>query len=136
MSYSPSSSVAKNGAKNNVAQKTPHDKSARILDELTQIIKVRAQENNPASSWTATLLAKGKPAIAQKLGEEAIETIIAALDDKGKDKNALIHESADLLYHLLVLWHACDIDPHEVWHCLEGRKQTSGIQEKEGRHDK
>ena len=76
------------------------DINAEILDRLFNVVESR-KDSDVDASYTAKLLAAGTPKIAQKVGEEAIETVIEALADKdGK----IAEESADLLYHLLVLW--------------------------------
>ncbi len=102
---------------------------ATILDRLFATIESR-KGADPSSSWTAKLLAGGPEKVAKKLGEESTETIIAAL---AQDKAALANESADLLYHLLVLWAAKGIAPEDVWQALQARKGTSGIEEKASR---
>jgi len=81
-------------------------------------------------SYVASLFAKGSSHIARKLGEEAVETIIAA--ESGKKKH-LVSESADLLFHLLVLWAAKGITPDMVMEELKQREGTSGIEEKKSR---
>jgi phosphoribosyl-ATP pyrophosphohydrolase len=85
---------------------------------------------SPDSSYTAKLLAAGPEAVARKLGEESLEAIIEAV--KG-DSAALTRESADLLYHLLVLWEAAGLSPGAVAAELTRREGTSGIEEKRGR---
>ncbi|WP_026986846.1 phosphoribosyl-ATP diphosphatase [Fodinicurvata fenggangensis] len=100
-----------------------------VLDELYEVIAAR-RNADPEISYTAKLFAKGETKIAQKLGEEAVETVIAALKE---DRAALASESADLLYHLLVLWAEKGIDPEEVWNKLQDRKGTSGLAEKAAR---
>lgn len=102
------------------------------LDRLFGVIKSR-RGNSPESSYTAKLLARGRGEIARKLGEEACETIVAALDETD---NEVISESADLLYHLLVLWAEMDIDPADVWAELQRREGVSGIDEKNARPKK
>ncbi|ABG33043.1 phosphoribosyl-ATP pyrophosphatase [Roseobacter denitrificans] len=94
---------------------------ATILDRKTA---------DPASSWTAQLLSKGPEKCAEKFGEEAVEAIIEAV--KG-DRDALTGEAADVLYHLLVMLAACDVDLKDVLAELERRQNTSGIAEKQGR---
>jgi phosphoribosyl-ATP pyrophosphohydrolase len=99
-----------------------------VLDRLFATIAAR-RGSDPAISYTAKLLSEGTPRIAQKLGEEAVETVIAAVEgDRG-----LVGESADLLYHLLVLWADAGVAPAEVWSALEARMGTSGIAEKNSR---
>ena len=101
-----------------------------VLDRLFETVESR-RGAAPETSWTARLLAGGVPAAAQKTGEEAVETILAAT---AGDADALAAESADLLYHLLVLWAACGIAPDRVWRELERREGTSGVAEKAARN--
>ncbi len=102
---------------------------ARVLDELYRVIEDR-RGADPESSYTAKLFQDGVEAIAGKVGEEAIETVVAALSER---PDALADESADLLYHLLVLWAAKGLKPSEVWAELEARQGTSGLEEKAAR---
>jgi phosphoribosyl-ATP pyrophosphohydrolase len=81
------------------------------LDDLYTVIASR-KGGNPEESYTASLFDKGIAKIAQKVGEEAVETVI---DGVSGPKERVISESADLLYHLLVLWAARDIKPDEIW---------------------
>lgn len=92
------------------------------LDRLYAVIESR-RGGDPAHSRTARLFAKGTPKIAQKVGEEAVETVIAAL---AEPRERLIAESADLLYHLLVLWAAQGVAPDEVWAELDRRAAEPG----------
>jgi phosphoribosyl-ATP pyrophosphohydrolase len=85
---------------------------------------------SPDTSYTAKLLAAGPAAVARKLGEESLEAVIEAV--KG-DTAALTRESADLLYHLLVLWTAAGLTPEDVAAELTRREGTSGIEEKRNR---
>jgi phosphoribosyl-ATP pyrophosphohydrolase len=96
------------------------------LDRLVATIASRAG-GDPKLSHTAKLLGKGVSKIAKKLGEEAVETVIAAVEG---DKQHTIDESADLLFHLLVLWQAQGIAPAEVMAALQAREAMSGIEEK------
>lgn len=91
---------------------------------------VARKGGDPSTSWTSKLFAKGRGKIAQKVGEEAVEVVIDAT--KG-DKTGVVKESADLLYHLSVLWADMDIRPDDVWAELEAREGTSGIVEKASR---
>lgn len=100
-----------------------------VLEQLYQVILSR-RGADPTQSNTARLFAKGKKKIAQKLGEEAVETLIEGV--KG-DKDGVVSESSDLLYHLLVLWAALDVKPDEVWAALRAREGISGIAEKASR---
>jgi len=81
------------------------------FDRLCAVVASR-KTADPKDSYTARLYAKGVAKIAQKVGEEAVETVI---DGVAGPKDRLISESADLLYHLAVLWAARDVDPSEVW---------------------
>ena len=102
------------------------DTTAAILDYLFDVIKSR-QGGDPKASYTAKLLACGTPKIAQKVGEEAVEVVIEAMKvDGGK----LVEESADLLYHLLVLWADKGVRPDKVWSVFAERFGISGIEEK------
>jgi len=102
---------------------------ATILDRLFAVIESR-RGADPNVSWTAKLLEGGPERIARKLGEESAETIVAAL---AEDEVALANESADLLYHLLVLWAARGVAPPDVWRVLRAREGTSGVAEKASR---
>ena len=102
---------------------------AEVLNRLFAVIESR-NGADPETSYTAKLFAKGRGKIAQKLGEEAVETVIAALDE-GPDNVA--SESADLLYHLLVLWADAGVKPEDVFAKLAEREGTSGIEEKNSR---
>lgn len=104
-----------------------HD--ALVLDRLFAVIESR-RGADPEESYTARLLEKGPSKAARKLGEEAVETVIAAL---AEDKTALAEESADMLYHLLVLWAARGLDPAQVWAALAAREGVSGLAEKASR---
>jgi len=99
------------------------------LARLWRVIEAR-RGARPDTSYTARLLAAGPAAVARKLGEEAIEAVIEAVSG---DPAALTRESADVLYHLLVLWAAAGINPGDVATELTRREGTSGIEEKRGR---
>jgi phosphoribosyl-ATP pyrophosphohydrolase len=100
-----------------------------ILDRLFATIESR-RGADPETSWTAKLFHRGRTAIAQKVGEEAVEVNIAALTGGIDD---LAAESADLIYHLLVLWADVGVAPQDVWAELEKREGLSGIEEKRAR---
>jgi phosphoribosyl-ATP pyrophosphohydrolase len=102
---------------------------ATILDRLFAVIESR-EGGDVETSWTAKLLAGGPEVIGKKVAEEATETVIAALT---RDGDAVAAESADLLYHLLVLWAAKGVAPADVWRALESREGKSGIEEKASR---
>jgi phosphoribosyl-ATP pyrophosphohydrolase len=103
---------------------------AHTLDRLFDTIATR-RGADPAKSYTAQLLSKGVERCAKKFGEEAVE---AALASVGGNKQAMISESADVLYHLLVLWAATGVEPAEVYAALEAREGQSGLEEKASRH--
>jgi phosphoribosyl-ATP pyrophosphohydrolase len=100
-----------------------------IIDELFETIKSR-KGANPESSYVASLYSKGTEKIAEKVGEEAIETIIEAI--KG-DKEKLASESADLLFHLMVLWADQGLEPSDIMDVLQSRLGISGHDEKASR---
>lgn len=102
---------------------------AEVLQRLYTTIMSR-RGADPETSWTAKLFAQGRGKIAQKVGEEAVEVNIAALT-QGPDE--LAAESADLLYHLLVMWADAGITPDDVWAELAKREGLSGIEEKRAR---
>jgi phosphoribosyl-ATP pyrophosphohydrolase len=101
----------------------------RTLDGLYAVIKSR-RGADPARSHTARMFLRGPAKIAQKFGEEAVEAVIEGAHGNGK---ALVLESADTLYHLLVLWAACGVKPAQVWKELKRREVRSGIAEKASR---
>ena len=105
------------------------DKLAAALARLQATIDAR-RGDDPNTSYTARLLSKGPAYVAKKLGEEAVETVIAAVQ---ADPDALAAESADLLYHWLVLLSAAGVSPDTVAAKLEAREGTSGLVEKANR---
>ena len=102
---------------------------SETLDKLFATIASR-KGCDPGTSYTAKLLAAGVEKCAKKFGEEATEAVIAAIQ---KDKAELAKESADVLYHLLVLWAASGITPQEVYAVLQSREGQSGLEEKASR---
>lgn len=104
-------------------------KNDPILQRLFETIESK-RGGDPSTSYTAKLFQRGEAKIAQKVGEEAIEAVVAAVL---RDKPAVIAESADLLYHLLVLWAELGIVPEEVWTELRRREGVSGLVEKDQR---
>ena len=102
---------------------------ASVLDRLFETV-VSRRGQDPATSYTAKLYSRGTPKIAQKLGEEAVEAVIEAI--RG-DKQKLAEESADLLYHLMVLWADAGVKPETVYGILADREGISGIAEKKSR---
>ena len=105
--------------------------SAFSLEQLEQIVATRGR-SGATDSWTAKLFAKGQDKAAQKMGEEAVEAVIAAV--KG-DRSGLVCESADMLYHLLVVLALADISLGEVMAELERRTSQTGIAEKASRSE-
>jgi phosphoribosyl-ATP pyrophosphohydrolase len=102
---------------------------ADTLDRLAATIAARRQAE-PGSSYVASLFAKGLPKIAQKLGEEAVETVIAALSGDPKE---VAGEAADLLFHLMVLLEAAGVPHADVLAELDRREGVSGLAEKAAR---
>ncbi len=103
--------------------------SPAVLDRLWEVVQSR-RNADPALSHSARLLSRGTAKVAQKFGEEAVECLIEAV---AGNPVALVAESADVLYHLLVLWVSAGIHPSEVWAELERREGVSGIDEKAAR---
>jgi phosphoribosyl-ATP pyrophosphohydrolase len=101
------------------------------LHDLERIVAERAASGD-ANSWTAKLFAAGSEKAAKKLGEEAVETVIAAV---GADRQALVSESADLLYHWLVVLALAKVPLDEVLAELQRRTAQSGVAEKASRQE-
>ena len=99
------------------------------LDRLFATIAAR-KGADAGTSYTAKLLAGGVEKCAKKFGEEAVEAVIAAT---ARDASALTSESADVLYHLMVLWAAAGVTPEDVYAELKRREAQSGLQEKASR---
>lgn len=102
---------------------------AEILDRLEQVIRSR-KGGDADKSYVAKLFARGRKKIAQKVGEEGVETALAAVMD---DKGEVISESADLLFHMMVLWADMGIAPDDIFEELARREGISGIDEKNSR---
>ena len=100
--------------------------TGEVLDRLWAVVMER-RTADPERSHSAPLLSRGLPKVAQKFGEEAVECLIEAVNG---DKTALVAESADVLYHLLVMWVAAGIEPADVWAELRRREGVSGVTEK------
>jgi phosphoribosyl-ATP pyrophosphohydrolase len=99
------------------------------LNDLERIVAERGR-SGAADSWTARLMTAGMERAAKKLGEEAVETVIAAV---GARRDELVSESADLLYHLLVVLAVADVPLADVMAELERRTGQSGMAEKASR---
>ena len=93
----------------------------KILDDLWEVIQERSSSENK-DSYSKIMLEKDENTLARKMGEEAIETIVAAL---GQSKSDVINESADLLFHWLLLLKKLDIRPSDVYEELEKRRKSS-----------
>lgn len=105
--------------------------SSFTLADLEAIVDSRAQADS-SQSWTAKLVAGGQDKAAKKLGEEAIEAVMAAVK---QDRENLVYESADLLYHLMVVLKIADIPLQAVMQELERRTAQTGLSEKASRQD-
>ncbi|MBF0859870.1 phosphoribosyl-ATP diphosphatase [Gluconobacter sp. LMG 31484] len=100
-----------------------------VLQRLYDTVQSR-RGTDPSLSHSARLMARGRNKIAQKFGEEAVECLIEAVNGNRKE---LIGESADVLYHLIVMWVDAGVSPEDVWTELKRREGTSGIAEKAAR---
>jgi phosphoribosyl-ATP pyrophosphohydrolase len=96
------------------------------LERLYQAV-IAARDLDPATSRTARLFQRGPAKMAKKLAEEAIEVVIDAVNGKA---DAVVRESADLLYNLTVLWASAGVKPEDVWREMERRENMLGIAEK------
>jgi phosphoribosyl-ATP pyrophosphohydrolase len=105
------------------------ESDAIVLDRLFTVVESR-RDADPTISHSARLLSRGPAKVAQKFGEEAVECLIEAV---AGNRDALIAESADVLYHLLVLWVSSGVSPSDVWAELIRREGISGIAEKAAR---
>jgi len=103
-----------------------------VLAELYATLRAR-RNADPKESYVASLYQKGLDSILKKVGEEAAETLIAA---KGGDKEQIIHETADLWFHSLVMLAFLDLSPEQVFVELKRRFGQSGIEEKARRHER
>ncbi|GBR36472.1 phosphoribosyl-ATP diphosphatase [Gluconobacter kondonii] len=101
----------------------------QILQRLYDTVQSR-RGTDPSLSHSARLMSRGRNKIAQKFGEEAVECLIEAVNGNRKE---LIGESADVLYHLIVMWVDAGVSPEDVWTELKRREGTSGIAEKAAR---
>ncbi|HLN10131.1 MAG TPA: phosphoribosyl-ATP diphosphatase [Xanthobacteraceae bacterium] len=99
-----------------------NDSIGRLFDAV-----VAVKQADPAASRTARLLRAGRAKMAKKLAEEAVEVVIDAMTG---NRNAVVNESADLLYNLVVLWVASGVHPGDVWKEMERRERLFGIAEK------
>jgi phosphoribosyl-ATP pyrophosphohydrolase len=100
------------------------------VDRLYDAV-LAAKGSDPVASRTARLLRAGRGKISKKLAEEAVEVVIGAMHG---DRNAVVRESADLLYNLVVVWASCGVRPADVWKEMDRREQLFGIAEKLLKH--
>ncbi|MCC3862262.1 phosphoribosyl-ATP diphosphatase [Pseudemcibacter aquimaris] len=105
--------------------------NSEILEALANVIESRIG-GDAEKSYVAKLFTKGRKKIAQKVGEEAVELCIAAADN---DKDEAVSESADLIFHMMVLWADMGIKPEDIYNELASREGLSGIEEKKSRGD-
>jgi len=103
--------------------------NAEILSRLSKVIAAR-KGGDAGKSYVAKLFQKGRKKIAQKVGEEGVELSLAAVMD---DREDVISESADLLFHMMILWADMDISPEDIFEELARREGISGIDEKNAR---
>jgi len=98
-------------------------------DSITRLYQavLACRHDDPSTSRTARLLRSGRSKIAKKLAEEAVEVVIDAMNG---DREAVVKESADLLYNLIVLWVSAGIRPEDVWKEMDRRERLLGIAEK------
>lgn len=96
------------------------------IERLYQAV-IAARDLDPATSRTARLFQRGPAKMAKKLAEEAVEVVIDAISGK---PDAVVRESADLLYNLTVLWASAGVKPDDVWREMERRERLLGIAEK------
>ena len=106
--------------------------ASEVLDRIFAVIESRRQ-GDPATSHTARLFHKGTRKIAQKVGEEAVEVVIEAIRHR---RDRLIEESADLMYHLMVLWADAKLAPADIWAELSRREGISGVAREAARDQK
>lgn len=107
------------------------ESNAAIFERLFNVIQGR-RGGDPEQSYVARQFERGTSRIAQKVGEEAIETALAAVCD---DKNQLISESADLLFHLMMLWADRGLEPNDIFAELIRREGVSGLDAKNAGKD-
>jgi phosphoribosyl-ATP pyrophosphohydrolase len=100
-----------------------------MSDSITRLYQavLSCRHDDPSTSRTARLLRSGRSKMAKKLAEEAVEVVIDAMNG---DRDAVVKESADLLYNLVVLWVAGGIRPEDVWKEMDRRERLLGIAEK------
>src|SRR5690242_5981069 len=100
-----------------------------MSDSITRLYEavLAAREADPTTSRTARLLQSSRAKMAKKLAEEAVEVVLDAMHG---DNDAVVRESADLIYNLVVLWVAAGVEPQDVWNEMLKREDLMGIAEK------
>ena len=100
-----------------------------MADSVSRLYEavLAARDGDPAKSRTARLLRAGRAKMAKKLAEEAVEVVIDAMN---REPDAVVRESADLIYNLTVLWVAAGVRPEDVWEEMKRRERLFGIAEK------
>jgi phosphoribosyl-ATP pyrophosphohydrolase len=100
-----------------------------MTDSISKLFQAvhACRQDDPSTSRTARLLRSGRSKMAKKLAEEAVEVVIDAMNG---DREAVVKESADLVYHLVVLWVSTGIRPEDVWKEMDRRERLLGIAEK------
>ncbi|MDG6095388.1 phosphoribosyl-ATP diphosphatase [Acetobacter sp. AN02] len=121
--------ATKTPAKKATARKAATQPDAAVLERLYEVVLSR-RGTDPGVSHSARLLSRGTRKVAQKFGEEAVECLIEAVAGRTRE---LIGESADVLYHLIVMWVDAGVTPEDVWAELKRREGTSGVEEKASR---
>ena len=104
-------------------------RARRMADSVTRLYNaaLACRHDDPSTSRTARLLRSGRSKMAKKLAEEAVEVVIDAMHG---DRDAVVKESADLIYNLVVLWVSAGIKPEDVWKEMDRRERLLGIAEK------
>lgn len=126
----PSGKLKKDVARATVVQEIgTMEPPVAVLDRLYAVVHSR-RTADPAVSHSARLLSRGSAKVAQKFGEEAVECLIEAV---AGNRDAVVAESADVLYHLIVLWVSAGVAPGDVWAELARREGVSGVAEKAAR---
>jgi phosphoribosyl-ATP pyrophosphohydrolase len=99
---------------------------SRVIERVFEVIESR-RDGDRKQSYVAKQIKRGRAKLAQKLGEEAVETVIAAIRD---DNREIVSESTDLLFHMMMLWADAGIKPADIFAELARREGLSGITEK------
>ena len=105
-----------------------------MSDSISRLYQaaLACRHDDPSTSRTARLLRSGRSKMAKKLAEEAVEVVIAAMHG---ERDAVVRESADLIYNLVVVWALAGVRPADVWKEMQRREELFGIAEKLLKHD-